>query len=101
MDIVDSQIHVNQLGINWHDADPDTVIETAILMMDAVGIAAVLIDEAAGFDDKHRHLPSYELSNGAIRSLYPVGDRAVARFPDRFGLIARVDPDDPELDAVM
>ncbi len=101
MDIVDSQIHVNQLGTNWRNADPDAVIETAVMMMDAVGIASVLIDEAAGFDARHRHLPAYELPNGAIRSQYPVGERAVARYPERFGLIARVDPDDPELDDVM
>ena len=101
MEIVDSQVHVNQLATEWRNAAPDPIIDTAIMMMDAVGISAALIDEAGGFDGQHRHLPSYELPNGSIRSLYPFSDRAIARHPTRFGLIARVDPDDPELDSVM
>jgi predicted TIM-barrel fold metal-dependent hydrolase len=101
MHIVDAQVHLNQLVDDWRDADPDTVIATAITTMDALGIERVLIAESRGFDAQMRPALGHVLPNGAVRAEYPFSERAVARHPDRFGYLCRIDVDDPELDRLM
>ncbi|HEY3061614.1 MAG TPA: amidohydrolase family protein [Chloroflexota bacterium] len=97
MHIVDAQVHLNQLVPDWRAAEPDRVIEAAIVAMDAVGIEAVLIGESRGFDAKMRPALGPELPNGAIRAQFPFSERAVALHPDRFAYLVRIDARDPEL----
>jgi len=97
IEIIDAQVHLNQLGPDWKTASIDSVIATGIQAMDAVGIDKVLIGEAHGFDSKFRPLGE-ELPNGAIRSPYPFSERAVELHPDRFTYHVVVDFRDPELD---
>jgi predicted TIM-barrel fold metal-dependent hydrolase len=101
MHIVDAQVHLNQLVPDWRTADPDRVIETAIVAMDAVGIDAVLIAESRGFDSKMRPALGPELPNGAIRGEFPFSERAVELYPDRFAYLVRIDVKDPELDRLV
>src|SRR5215207_5869846 len=101
MDIVDAQVHLNRLGTHWRRTDLRVVVDYAVVTMDALGIAAVLIDEWSGFDDQMRHYPGYALPNGAMRSQLPFSEKAVELYPERFGYVARIDPRDPELDALM
>jgi predicted TIM-barrel fold metal-dependent hydrolase len=82
MEIIDSQVHANQRGI-----------DQSIAIMDAVGVDAAVIDIWPPVRTK--------LPNGATRFEYGFGEEAVARFPARFAYIARFDPNDPELDHLM
>jgi predicted TIM-barrel fold metal-dependent hydrolase len=97
IEIIDAQVHLNQLGPDWQTASIDSVIATGIEAMDAVGIDKVLIGEAHGFDSKFRPLGE-ELPNGAIRSAYPFSERAVELHPARFTYHVVIDFQDPELD---
>jgi L-fuconolactonase len=97
IEIIDAQVHLNQLGPNWQTEPIDSVIATGIQAMDAVGIDKVLIGEAHGFDSKFRPLGE-ELPNGAIRSAFPFSERAVELHPDRFTYHVVIDFTDPELD---
>jgi L-fuconolactonase len=97
IEVIDAQVHLNQLGANWQTAPTDSVIATAVEAMDAVGIDRVLIGEARGFDSKYRPLGE-ELPNGAVRSAYPFSERAVELHPARFTYHVVVDFRDPELD---
>jgi L-fuconolactonase len=101
VDIVDAQVHLNRLGSDWQHTDPDVVVDYAVVVMDALGLSAVLIDEWAGFDDQRRHLPGTVLPNGAMRGHHPFSERAVALHPERFAYVARIDPRDPELEPLM
>jgi predicted TIM-barrel fold metal-dependent hydrolase len=96
-EIIDAQVHLNQLGPDWQTASIDSVIATGIQVMDAVGIDRVLIGEAHGFDSKFRPL-GQELPNGAIRSAFPFSERAVDLHPGRFTYHVVIDFTDPELD---
>ena len=83
MDIVDSQTHLGPGGV------PEM-----LAAMDAVGIAAVLIDEwwmGKTLD------PGYHLPNGAFRPTAPTAELASWMYPGRFSYLLRVDPRDPEL----
>jgi L-fuconolactonase len=82
MEVIDSQVHANQRGI-----------DQSIAIMDAVGVDAAVID----IWPPVRH----KLPNGASRFEYAFGEEAVARFPARFSYIARFDPNDPDLDDLM
>ena len=82
MEIVDSQVHANQRGI-----------DQSIAIMDAVGVDAAVIDI---WPPVRRKLP-----NGVTRFEYTFAEEAVARFPARFAYIARFDPNDPEIDDLM
>ena len=101
MDIVDSQVHLNRFGSHWQNAAPDVIVEYALAAMDALGIDGIVIDEWAGFDAQRRHLPGTVLPNGAMRASYPFSQRAVALHPDRFSYVARIDPDDPEIELLV
>jgi L-fuconolactonase len=100
MEIIDAQVHLNQLVPDWKTAPVDSVITAGIQSMDAVGIDRVLIGEAHGFSPKM--LPSGdELPNGAVRTTYPFSERAVKLHPDRFIYHVRVDSRDPELERIV
>jgi L-fuconolactonase len=100
MEIIDAQVHLNQLVPNWKTAPLDDVIATGIQVMDAVGVDRVLIGEAHGFSA--RMLPvGEELPNGAVRSAYPFSERAVELHPDRFVYHVRVDSRDPQLERIL
>ncbi|MBV9582677.1 MAG: amidohydrolase [Chloroflexi bacterium] len=104
MDIVDAQVHLNRLGRDWEHTPAEVVVDHAVVAMDALGLSAVLIDEWTGFDNpvtKHGHLPGQWLANGAMRGHQPFSEIAVRLHPDRFAYIARIDPIDPDLDALM
>src|SRR5260370_4690747 len=101
MDIVDAQVHLNQLVPDWRTADTDAVIATGIQTMDAVGINAALIAESRGFDSKMRPALGPELPNGAIRMEFPFSERAVAQHSDRFAYLVRMDIRDPALERIM
>src|SRR5690349_372351 len=82
MEVVDSQVHANQRGI-----------DQSIAIMDAVGVNAAVIDIWPPMRTK--------LPDGVTRFEYGFAEEAVARFPTRFAYVARFDPNDPELDALM
>jgi hypothetical protein len=100
MEIIDAQVHLNQLVADWRTASIDSVIASGIQAMDAVGVQRVLIGEAHGFNARMRPA-GLELPNGAIRSEYPFSERAVELHPQRFVYHVRVDPDDPELERIV
>jgi L-fuconolactonase len=97
IEIIDAQVHLNQLGADWRTASIDSLIAAGIQAMDAVGIDRVLIGEAHGFDAQFRPLGE-ELPNGAIRTAFPFSERAVELHPSRFAYHVVVDFRDPELD---
>jgi L-fuconolactonase len=97
MEIVDAQVHLNQLVPDWRTAEPDRVIAEGLTSMDAVGVDAVLVAESRGFDSRMRPALGPALPNGAIRAQFPFSERAVAQHPDRFAYLVRIDVDDPEL----
>jgi predicted TIM-barrel fold metal-dependent hydrolase len=97
IEVIDAQVHLNQLPPDWQTASMDSVIATGIQAMDAVGIDRVLIGEAHGFDSQFRPLGE-ELPNGAVRTAVPFSERAVELHPSRFAYHVVVDFRDPELD---
>jgi predicted TIM-barrel fold metal-dependent hydrolase len=97
IEVIDAQVHLNQLVPDWRTAPMDAVISAGIQAMDAVGIDRVLIGEARGFDPRMRQ-QGQELPNGAIRTDYPFSERAVALHPERFIYHVRIDFRDPELE---
>jgi L-fuconolactonase len=97
IEIIDAQVHLNQLGADWRTASIDSAVATGVQAMDAVGIDRVLIGESHGFDAQYRPLGE-ELPNGAIRSAFPFSERAVELHPSRFTYHVVVDFRDPELD---
>src|SRR5438874_9393585 len=104
MDIVDAQVHLNRLGSDWQHTEPALIVDYAVVTMDALGLAAVLIDEWAGFDNpitKRGHLPGRLLPNGAMRGEHPFSETAIKLHPDRFAYVARIDPIDPDLEELM
>jgi L-fuconolactonase len=101
MEIVDAQVHLNQLVPDWQTASDDSTLATALVTMDAVGIDTVLIGEARGFDRNMRPALGTVLPNGAVRAQLPFSERAMHVQPDRFGYTFRVDRRDPELEREM
>ena len=57
VEIVDTQVHLNRIGAGWESAQPQDVIERAIVAMDAVGIDAVLIGESSARAGRVAHAP--------------------------------------------
>ncbi len=87
MDIVDSQVHLGPGGA-----------AEMVAAMDALGIAATLIDEYwLGTPGE----PFYRLANGATRTTSPTAELAAWTWPGRFSYLVRADPRDPELAAVV
>jgi predicted TIM-barrel fold metal-dependent hydrolase len=101
MEIVDAQVHLNQLVPDWQTASDDSTLATALVTMDAVGLDTVLIGEARGFDRNMRPALGTVLPNGAVRASLPFSERAMQVQPDRFGYTFRVDRRDPELEREM
>src|SRR5258708_4954890 len=92
MEIVDAQVHLNYVGS----------MDSGLAAMDAAGIGASVIDEWYGLSPTGKFLPGEELPNGAVRTLRsPIAEAYVSRCPDRFSYYGRVDPFDPDLEAVM
>jgi len=89
MDILDSQVHMG----------PGGAVEM-VAAMDALGIAAALIDEWWMGTPGH---PFYGVGDGgkAIRTTSPSAELAAWTYPGRFSYLVRVDPRDPELKAVI
>lgn len=101
MEIVDAQVHLNQLVADWQTAPDDATLATALTTMDAVGINSVLIAEARGFDRNMRPALGQVLPNGAVRASFPFSERAMQVQPERFAYLFRVDRRDPELERVF
>ena len=101
IEIVDAQVHLNQIMPDWRSAPIDSAIATGIQAMDAVGVHAVLIAESRGFDSKMRPALGPELPNGAIRAQFPFSARAVELHPNRFAYLVRIDIKDPELERIV
>lgn len=91
MDIVDTQVHFNQIGL----------LEAGLAAMAAVGVRSLLFDDFSGkYDEKNRPLPGYELPNSVFRPVCPEAENAATRHPDRFGILRRVDYRDPDLESI-
>jgi len=96
VEVVDAQVHLNRIGLDWQTAEPRAVIERAVVAMDAVGVDAVLIGEYPQGSGAWRTLP-----NGARRRDYPFSELAVQLYPERFAYHVGVDRRDPEIDQQM
>jgi predicted TIM-barrel fold metal-dependent hydrolase len=81
LDVVDAQIHLR------------AGVDRAVAAMDAVGVQSAVVDI---WPPETRALP-----NGAHRYDYGFVEDAMARFPGRFAYVARLDPDDPDVDELM
>jgi predicted TIM-barrel fold metal-dependent hydrolase len=90
MDVVDSQVHLSQLGS----------LETALAAMAAVGVAALMFDEFSSVGEDGRFLPSEVLPNGVVRPTCPTAEAFASGDPQRFGVLRRVDHADPDLAAI-
>lgn len=88
MDIVDAQIHSNVLG------PPETLLQ----IMDALGVAAALIDEYVGAEEDGALLPDYKLADGTSRPIGPNAEAASLHYPERLKYLMRVNPFDPGLE---
>ena len=100
MEILDAQVHLNQLLPTWQTDPIDQALKAAVATMDAVGVDAVIIYESRGFDSKNRPNLGRELPNGAIRAEFPYSALAVETYPERFAYIWRIDARDEELEQV-
>ncbi|SEO83121.1 amidohydrolase family protein [Trujillonella endophytica] len=90
-DVVDSQLHL------FHRMDADA----CLAVMDALGIAGVLIDEAWGLGGDDGSMPSVRLPGGLVRPIAAAARVAALRHPDRFRYLLRVDHRDPELASLV
>jgi predicted TIM-barrel fold metal-dependent hydrolase len=88
LEIIDAQIHVG----------PGGIAET-VSAMDAIGISAVMIDEA-WFRSPKPSAPSYEVAPGVYRQIAPTAELAAWTHPGRFSYLLRVDHRDPEINSV-
>src|SRR3954449_109670 len=101
MEIIDAQVHLNNLLPDWQTVDLDTAVRAGVTVMDAVGIDTVLIAESWGFDAQMRPARAAQLPNGAVRPEFPFSLRAAALYPERFASLRRVDHRDPELERLV
>lgn len=88
MDIVDMQFHLGPGGT-----------DLALAKMDALGIAACVIDEF-WFGDRFG-FPGYKLGSGFFRTTLPSLELAATLHPNRFTGVLRVDRRDPEVAHVI
>jgi len=91
IDIVDAQVHLTL------DMDERTILAS----MDALGITGVVADEFWHVTENLAGMPCAPLPGGLFRPLSPYAQAAALRHPDRFSYLQRIEPRDPELDAVM
>jgi len=101
MEILDAQVHLNQLGADWESMGVDAAIARSIVAMDAAGIDAALVDEFVRFDEQWNHHPGFVGPHGVWRNTWPYSQRAFALHPDRFRYVARVHHRDPAVDELM
>ncbi|MFG1701700.1 amidohydrolase family protein [Nonomuraea sp. M3C6] len=97
MEIVDGQLHANQIGPNWQEVGLDVTLDATVVAMDAVGVHAAVIDEFTGLDNEYHMIPGHYHASGAWRPERPFSELAAAKYPDRFVWLTRVDPKDPDL----
>ncbi len=90
MEIVDSQVHLNMVGL-----------EEGLAAMDAVGVDAVIIDEYVSPNPRQEPQIGHFVADTVFRYETPLSEIAVRRFPERFAYVARVSPDDPELEDLI
>jgi predicted TIM-barrel fold metal-dependent hydrolase len=81
LDVVDAQIHLR------------AGVDRAVAAMDAVGVQSAVVDI---WPPETR-----EMANGVTRYDYGFVEAAMARLPGRFAYMARLDPDDPDMDELM
>jgi predicted TIM-barrel fold metal-dependent hydrolase len=98
MDIVDAQVHLNQLVTGWETAELDEAIKTSVVTMDAVGIGTVLIAELKANYSKIPPASGSAAPGSSIRGQWPFSERAIAQYPDRFGSLVRVNLSDSQLE---
>jgi predicted TIM-barrel fold metal-dependent hydrolase len=101
MKIIDGQLHANQIGPRWQEADLEATLDATVVAMDAVGVHGAVLDEFTGLDDRFHMLPGSYHANGAWRPERPFSELAVARYPDRFVWLSRVDHKDPALEEMV
>lgn len=87
MDIVDAQLHANMLAT-----------EVAPVIMDALGIHAVLFDEFDKATDDGALHPEHRLADSSFRREDPNAEAAALRYPDRFASMVRLDTLNPGLE---
>ena len=88
MNIVDAQVHMG----------PGRIDEM-LAAMDAVGVAAIVIDEY--WVATMRGDPQHVLANGAARPVSPTAELASQLHPRRFSYLQKVARDDPDLAAFV
>ena len=101
LDIVDAQVHANQIGPNWRSSDYSRTLENLLVAMEAVGVSGVLIDEFTELDADGRMLPGRTEMDGFWRPERPFSRLALQKHPDKFRYISRVDLHDPKMSDVM
>ena len=92
MDIVDSQVHFNKIGI-----------EAGLAAMDALGIRSLVIDEYED-DYKGRDTKAYApyvMVGDVARPVAPLAESASRHHPDRLCYMLRVQYNDPDLAALV
>jgi L-fuconolactonase len=98
LDVVDTQVHVFRgLGAPGRPLDLPAVLSA----MDALGVVSVIIDEFWTPDAAGNVLPGHAVTGGGFRPTSPGAEAAALLHPDRFGILLRVNHDDPDLDAVL
>jgi L-fuconolactonase len=101
MEIVDAQLHGNRLGAHWDAVPMEETLIRVVASMDALGIAAVVLDEYVSVDEARHVLPGELGADGYWRPRRPFSDLAVARYPSRFAYVSRMDRRDPALPRLM
>ena len=101
MEIVDAQVHANQICPTWRTSDNSMLLAAALAAMEAVGVDAVLLHEYTGADEQGNILPGHLGPNNVWRTDHSFGPYAVARAPTRFAYLTRVDHADPELEQLV
>jgi L-fuconolactonase len=125
MEIVDAQVHIPRLVVDWRPGEPrvteadapirtapgvppvrpadrDVIIAASLTAMDAAGVDALVIDEWLGQDDSGRSIPgTFVGEGGGYRWDFSFSRYAVELYPERFSFLARAHPLDPALGEVI
>lgn len=123
MEILDGQVHLPRMVTDWRAGHPratdvdapaaranglplvepaewDVMLAASLSAMDAAGVDALVIDEWHGQDDEGFMAPNIRLPGGTRRYTFDFATYAAARYPERFAWLARLNPDDPDLERV-